>query len=289
MTRIILGIKKAPYREGGYTLETIEELTYNADGSVESYSNDGFEFLSQDFIDERNDVSYARECEDIWQEAVRSGYTTESLEDWYEGEINSGCYSLYPFDDESYRDEAEEAWENLSKKQKEQIEEYVGVKGELDNEDDRGDWVTFNWVHSHSLGNPEEQDDWVVVFNKSLLEKIVKHDTPYYEDKTCPRCGKTVSYNTPMYWSHSSEYDNKPLCEDCDKELDKLQREKEDQEIKEKQLDNVLHYFKKKATEYGIDARVMNNIILDFSEEVSECIIASISNELEEKDLVTKG
>lgn len=282
----ILGLRKAPYREGGYTIETVS-VTYNKDGSVESYNNDGFEFLSQDYIDERNDLSYADEYEDIWKEVVRGGHTTDSLEEWYEHEVNM-CYGLFPFDDDSYRDDMEELWEGLSKKKKKEIEEFVGEKGEVNDDDNRGDWVTFNWVHSTTLGDPDEQDDWVLVFNKPLLKKILEHDAPYYEPKTCPCCGKEVGRHKPMYWSHSSEFDGKPICEACDKRLDERDREaqrleekKRQQELKEKQSSLIMEYFKNRAFEYRQDPDQIEYIIDDFLEDISEDTLEALANDLE--------
>ena len=283
---IILGLRKAPYREGGYTLETVE-VEYNADGSVKNYSNTGFEFLSQDFIDERNDVEWAENERDLWEQAVQGGYTSDSLEDWYEDLVDT-CYGLFPYDDDSYRDDVEKLWDELSKKKKKEIEEFVGEKGEVNDEDNRGDWVTFNCVHMTHLGDPDEQDDWVLVFNKNLLKKIVEHDAPYHEPKFCPCCGKQVGKHEPMYWSHSSEFGGNPLCEACDKELDerdrdaqRLEEKKRHQELKEKQSSIIIDYFRHRATLHRQDPDYIEDIVSECLEDISEDTLKLLADDLE--------
>lgn len=279
---IILGLRKAPYREGGYTLETVE-IEYNADGSLKDYTNTGFEFLSQDYIDERNDVEWAENERDLWEEAVKSGYTSDSLEDWYEDLIDSS-YGLFPYDDNSYRDEVEDLWEGLSKKNKRQIEEFVGEKGELNSEDNSGDWVTFNCVHMTTLGDPDEQDDWVVVFNKKLLKKIVEHDAPYYKTKFCPCCGREVGKNEPMYWSHSSKYDGNPICEACDRKLTEIENERIAKERKEHRISVIKEYFRDKSIQYRLDPDDIENIVDELLEDLSEYAVKTLAEDLEDKD-----
>lgn len=278
----ILGLRRADYREGGYTLEIVD-VSFDDNGNIESYSNDGFEFLSKEFIDERNNVDFAENERDVWEEAVRGGYTDLGLEEWYENEINCNCCGLFPFDDDSYRDEAEELWEKLNKEDREALEEYVGIKGEMYEFGE--DFVTFNWVHSMSLGNPEEQDDWVVVLNNDLLEKIVKYDAKYYTPETCPRCGKQVEHGTPMYWSHSSEFDGNPLCEACDRELDELEREQSDNTKKEENFDNfdiILNYFKHKFAEQNTLASMneVRNVIEGLTKDLNSKTLKGLADNL---------
>lgn len=262
--RIILGLREDAGRMGGYTLETVE-CEYDEDGKLIGYDNNGFEFLSQDYIDERNDISWADNEKDLWEQAVQGGYTTDSLEDWYEGLMNSGCYDLFPFDDNSYRDEAKELWENLTDEQKEELAEYVGVKDE--------DFATFNWVHSLSLGNPNEQD-WVVVFDNDLLNQIIEKEKKNYEPKTCPRCGKEVPHGKPMYYSHSSEFGGNPLCEDCDKELDKLERLEENNE----KCKLIIDYFKKIAS--TMKNPTIEDVVAEFVEDIDGYTISRIVDDI---------
>ena len=260
--RIILGLREDRCRMGGYTLETVE-VEYNEDGTIKSYSNDGFEFLTQDYIDERNDVSYAESEEDIWKEAVRTGYTDLGLEEWYEDLIDNQYDGLFPFDDSSYRDEVEEAWKNLTDKQRRDIEEFVGDKDV--------DFVTFNWVHSLSLGNPSEQA-WVVLFDEDLLNKIIEKDKPYFEPKICPMCGKEVERHEPMYYSYA--IDGKPLCGNCNAEMEKKQELKERNE----KCQFIIDYFNRLAE--SMKEPIIEDVVREFLEDADEYTISRIVDDI---------
>lgn len=182
-----------------------------------------FEILKQDFIDERNSVDFAYEEEDIWKEAVRGGYTTDSLEDWYKNEIDT-CGGLYPYDDYSYRDEMEECYDEASQEIKDIIAEHLGYRGE--------DFVTFSCV---SIG-AFESEDYLEVFDTESFEKLKKKEEERNKLHFCSRCGRQVEKNEPMYYSHEG-YGH--VCSECDVELDRQEAE----ERKARLVDEVFTLF----------------------------------------------
>lgn len=129
-------------------LENIYLYKYSDSKSLQAQGMT-FRTVSVDDIRERRDEDHAYDERDLWVECVREDRTNEGLLDWWEDccDEADSYGQLYPFDDNSYREEFESAYKELSEKQKEQIREVLGTKGDYEEEwdsevNENSDWYT---------------------------------------------------------------------------------------------------------------------------------------------------
>lgn len=127
--------------------------------------------VTQQDIDNGNDLKYVmKEYDYLWREAVNSGETNESLEEYCEGLIEQTKYSdsLFLGDDPSYRWETNEAISKLPEEVQKAIEGIVGVKDE--------DFVEYDCVscgYLFACPNDLDTSDWKLVHDKELIAKII--------------------------------------------------------------------------------------------------------------------
>ena len=149
-------------------IDETNELVYIETISLAKYTNNvtlgvyggTYRPISTDDIEERTGEDWAYEERDLWVQAVESDRTDEGLLEWWqeccEGAEMEGL--LYPFDDNSDREEIEEAYKKLTQKQKDKIEEIWGTKGNYEDEWDtdenlQSNWYTVTWGLSGSVIN----------------------------------------------------------------------------------------------------------------------------------------
>ena len=134
------------------------------------YSDDGFKgccgytmsTISQDYIDERNDVDWLCDnYDDVWREAVRAGQTTMGLEDFMDDWVRN-CCDLFPSDDPSHRSDFEQALEDARPEVAKKVIEYFGADIE-----DFGAW------NNKGCGRCFNKDmEWDELFEPELWEMI---------------------------------------------------------------------------------------------------------------------
>lgn len=118
--------------------------------------------ISQDYIDEQNDVDYLCDNhEDIWRETVRAGQTTLGLYDFMEDLVHN-CCELFPSDDPSFRMDFEQALQDARPEVAKKVIEYFDADSE-----DFGAW------NNEGCGRCFHKDmEWEELFEPELWEMI---------------------------------------------------------------------------------------------------------------------
>lgn len=142
-----------------YVLE--ETFKYSDDG-LKGCCGYAMSTISQDYIDERNDVCWLCDnCDDIWREAVRAGQTTMGLEDFMDDWVRN-CCELFPTDDSSYRSDFEQVLEDARPEVAKKVIEYFGADSE-----DFGAW------NNECGGRTFHKDmEWDELFEPELWKMI---------------------------------------------------------------------------------------------------------------------
>lgn len=157
----IVGIQKGEL----YILEYVFKHSDDFKGAT-GYS---MSTLTQEYIDEMNDIDYLCEENDyLWREAVQAQRTTDSLQEYMQSLVDECSYydMLFPFDDNSFRDQTEKLVEELPTEQKAELEKTFGVMGE--------DFVTWNCSCCGRCFNAD--DEWDVIFRPDLVELIKQYE-----------------------------------------------------------------------------------------------------------------
>lgn len=123
--------------------------------------------ISQDYIDEHNDVDYLCDYEDyLWREAVKAEQTTLGLRDFVE-ELVRDCCDLFPFDDPSFRMDFEQALQDARPEVAKKVIEYFGADSE-----EFGAW------NNECCGRCFDKDmKWEELFEPELWEMIRTYET----------------------------------------------------------------------------------------------------------------
>lgn len=157
----IVGIKQGEL----YILEDVFKYSDGFKGATGYHMN----IITQDYIDEMNDIDYLCEENDyLWREAVQAGSTTDSLQEYMQSLVDECSYydMLFPFDDNSFRYQTEKLVEELLTEQKAELEKAFGVMGE--------DFVTWNCSGCGRCFNAD--DEWDVIFRPDLVELIKQYE-----------------------------------------------------------------------------------------------------------------
>lgn len=144
---------------------------FEYDGGFKGATYYAIETLTQDTIDYHNSddefMSYAKE---VWQDAVATDNTTDSLDDFAElikqDMENNGLY--YCYDDPSFRNRMDDAYEDLSPQHKDALNKIIGVKGK--------DFVDWESSSCGRIGDNIYSWEWKVVFRPDLVEKIKEYE-----------------------------------------------------------------------------------------------------------------
>lgn len=149
----------------------ILDHVFEYDGGFKGATRFEMTTLTQEEIDERNDLDNVREyVRDFWQDAVANGTTELGLDDFAEKEreeLADGC--LYYGDDPSFRREADEAFEKLTDEQKAQFNEIIGVKDK--------DFVDWESGCCGRIGDDYKAWEWAVLFRPDLLKVIHQYES----------------------------------------------------------------------------------------------------------------
>ena len=147
-------------------------------------------------VEERRSEYWAEEERDIWAEACRCGYTDKGLYEWWEEccDEAEACGQLYPYDDDSYREEFEYKYKELPKDLKDKIEEVWGVKGDLDSDlseevNRNSDWLTVYCGSigrcvdtGHYVGSPETCTEAVEQWELNLYPELINFIAKLQDD-----------------------------------------------------------------------------------------------------------
>lgn len=179
----------------------ILEYTFENSDNFKGATGYRMSTITEGYIEEKKSFDYADEY--LWKDSVSNGYTDLGFEEWWEELVEDaeGSGYLYPYDDDSFRYETEELYDELSDEDRAKIEEVLGVKGE--------DYVTFE---SSSCGRCFEEDmEWAVLLEPELFEGIkrLEHKEPF----VCAKCGKDLKYSS--HYEHEGE----TLCKECYKPI----------------------------------------------------------------------
>lgn len=123
--------------------------------------------ISQDYIDEHNDVDWLCENEyDIWHEAVRANTTTLGLDDFMK-DLVLNCCDLFPLDDSSFRSDFEDALKDARPEVAKKVIEYFGADS-----DEFGAW------NNGCCGRCFDKDmKWDELFEPELWEMIKTYES----------------------------------------------------------------------------------------------------------------
>lgn len=146
------------------------ERTFKHDDDFKGATGYSMGTITQDYVDEMNDVDYLEaELDYLWREAVQAGSTTDSLSDYMQSLVDECQFydQLFPLDDNSFRYQTEKLVEELPAEQKAELEKVFGVMGE--------DYVTWNCIGCGRCFNTN--DEWDVVFRPGLLELIKQYES----------------------------------------------------------------------------------------------------------------
>ena len=182
-------------------IDETNELVYLETISMYKYSNEPtldvrgmtFRTLSVNEIEERRSEDWADEERDLWVQAVQTGYSDESLADWWKSACEEAEMEglLYPFDDDSDRDTIEKTYAELPQDFKDEIEAVWGVKGtyreDVDLEENLRDnresaWYTVYWGLSgsvisrngHYVGSPDTATERVAGWKVQLYPELIQ-------------------------------------------------------------------------------------------------------------------
>lgn len=144
-------------------LVVLEDIFQYGDNGLKGATGFTMRPLTQEEIDERNEPS---ELKEYWQQAVEAGTTEDSLEDWTElAKSELGERQYFPFDDNSFRYDTDNAYSKLSDENKAIIDKEFG---EIEK-----DFVDYDCV---GCGRclPTDHKDYRVLLRPDLHELIVK-------------------------------------------------------------------------------------------------------------------
>lgn len=130
------------------------------------------ELLTEDDIENGTGPDAMYEARDMWVEDVKANHTDEGLEEWWDS-LCSNSDGYFPYDDDSYRYDAEYAYEKLDTESKATCHEVLGYSRELDDKETTPDnakkYVTFNYYTDH---NSLSDIDLAYTFRPDLIMKL---------------------------------------------------------------------------------------------------------------------
>ena len=123
--------------------------------------------LSQDEIDMLSSLDYVMtNNRDMWVYEAKNNLTDDSLEEWAKNQIDN-AEGYFPYDDDSFRDDADEAYNKLTDKQKKKLNEVFGEKGK--------DFVDYTCVSCGRAGKVSA-DDFKLILNPKLINVINEYE-----------------------------------------------------------------------------------------------------------------
>lgn len=149
-------------------LVVLDEIERNEDGTINHVHVHTFSKITQGEVDERKN----NPDEEIWKECVAADRTTDGLDDWWEDACDEAEMEglLFPFDDNSFREETHEAINNLPADKKELLEEEWGVLGEdYVAVDCRSMCGRISEMRNHRISSP---DEWDVIIDEEIYELV---------------------------------------------------------------------------------------------------------------------